>query len=516
MRLLNFSINSQGESLTISLEEHTETELPPYAILSHRWGLAGEEVTFDDFVNGTAKLKPSFRKVEGCCRQALDDGLAHVWIDTCCIDKRSSAELSEAIDSMYRYYKKAEVCYAYLQDVTDSKENPEAHGSAFRHSEWFQRGWTLQELIAPGTVIFFSENWTQLGSKKGLAKTLQQITGIRFKCLTSPAKTKNCNISTRMSWASARKTSRIEDRAYSLMGIFDVHMPILYGEGEKAFMKLQMEIVKISVDHSIFAWELPAYTRWRTLCGVFATGPEQFSRGSQIRLDIDRYSKDIPTSYEFTNMGLHIWLPVITVGRTVFARLNCSYLDSPHPGRPGELAEPEVFEEPEEPSWKPFCFHLLPDLGISMEYLRLNPNTANILLDNPPDWESQESSARELFIRTCSHFRMSGDRLDQEFWPNPVVEIDPRGLEEITLVDGNPAWLSSESTNDLSFLGRTSFYHLSRFGAQFHTRVDGKKFALSIQSDLKAISCSMFVSWLPDDGSLPYYSENPSTKMDTD
>lgn len=111
---------------------------------------------------------------------------------------------------------------------------------------------------------------------------------------------------------------------------------------------------------------------------------------------------------------------------------------------------------------------------------------------------------------------MSGDRLDQEFWPNPVVEIDPRSLEEFTLVGGNPALLSSESTNGLSFPGRTSFYHLSRFGAQFHTRVDGKNFALSIQSDLKAISCSIFVSWLPDDGTLTYYSDNPSTKMDTD
>ncbi|KIK22877.1 hypothetical protein PISMIDRAFT_101532, partial [Pisolithus microcarpus 441] len=235
-----------------------------YAILSHRWGT---EVGYEEMV-GLMKMeerkrdevrqRSGYQKITESCKQAMKDGYEWLWVDTCCIDKRSSSELSEAINSMYRWYRNAQVCYAYLNDVDKPFFPIEKNDSKFDKSngwpEWFVRGWTLQELIAPKQVEFFNEHWMPIGDKWPLAPVLEEITGIPREVLTSGLAAKRLSVAQIMSWAADRKTTRVEDRAYSLMGLFGVNMPMLYGEGKKAFQRLQLEIIRVSGDQSILAW----------------------------------------------------------------------------------------------------------------------------------------------------------------------------------------------------------------------------------------------------------------------
>jgi len=244
MRLLN--------ATTLKLHSFQEDEAPMYAILSHTWH--DDEVLFEDLRDITrASKQAGFEKIRLCCKQALKEGLQFVWVDTCCIDKNSSAELSEAINSMFRWYRKAKACYAYLQDVSELQwlEN----GNVEVHSRWFKRAWTLQELLAPPRLVFYSSNWTYLGKKNGQMKgAVSRATGIEEDYLTGTP-LEMASISKRMSWAAHREATRAEDVAYSLFGLFDVQMPLLYGEGlRKAFMRLQEEIMKSSSDHTLFAW----------------------------------------------------------------------------------------------------------------------------------------------------------------------------------------------------------------------------------------------------------------------
>ena len=285
-----------------------------YAILSHVWAKPPEppEQTFQDIQDLRRKrtvfrrnpLKRVSPKIRECCKLVSRHGFKWVWIDTCCIDKSSSAELSEAINSMYRYYSLAEVCYAYLPDVQltsargwkadddahapsdrpwedaedfevlqgkpifevipeaddwDSRSNPgmsdsERFQARFRNSKWHTRGWTLQELLAPQVVIFVSREWEVLGTKAELAPLLEQVTKIPRSVLMLEENVMDVSIAKRMSWAARRETTRVEDEAYCLMGIFGVNMPTLYGEGKKAFQRLQEEILKQSPDTSLFAW----------------------------------------------------------------------------------------------------------------------------------------------------------------------------------------------------------------------------------------------------------------------
>ncbi|EEU42748.1 uncharacterized protein NECHADRAFT_47276, partial [Fusarium vanettenii 77-13-4] len=252
MYLLHCRRDKSSDNLSISLESCTGS-IPKYAILSHRWAAnPQDEVTFEDMTMRieAAREKSGFKKIIGCCAQALRDGLHWVWIDTCCIDKRNSAELSEAINSMYSWYEKSEICYAYLEDVYGLAEDEEE----FRKSSWFTRGWTLQELIAPAEVEFFTNNWVKVGTKSGLASTLEKITRVAKSALVNGVHAYKASVAEKMSWGAHRKTTRAEDQAYSLMGIFGVNMPTLYGEGHRAFARLQHEIMRISHDHSIFAW----------------------------------------------------------------------------------------------------------------------------------------------------------------------------------------------------------------------------------------------------------------------
>ncbi|TGJ85998.1 hypothetical protein E0Z10_g2760 [Xylaria hypoxylon] len=242
MRL--FMIQDDGK---LTLTKDLTSSIPPYAILSHTWGTEDEEVTFRDIVEGTGDHKDGYRKIQFCAKQAASHGLQYFWVDSCCIDKSNSTELSQAINSMFRWYHNAVICYVYLSDVSTGGYQSNAEflwESTFRKSRWFTRGWTLQELIAPSSVEFFSVEGQRLGDKGSLERQLHEITGI------APAALRGSPLSDfsrreRMLWAEGRTTKFKEDMAYSLLGIFEVHLPLIYGEGIKhAFRRLEEEIDK--------------------------------------------------------------------------------------------------------------------------------------------------------------------------------------------------------------------------------------------------------------------------------
>ncbi|XTI84961.1 HET-domain-containing protein [Cenococcum geophilum] len=234
MRLLR--LEDTGE---FSLVEIVGESIPPYAVLSHTWGAVYEEVTFKDIVDGTGKSKAGYTKIRFCGKQAAHDGLKFFWVDTCCIDKSSSAELSEAINSMFRWYHDAAECYVYLSDVSIS--GFASNDQSFQKSRWFSRGWTLQELLAPKSVKFFSMKGERLGDKHSLVQAIHEITGIPTQALQGHPLSQ-LSFDERMSWAQRRETKREEDAAYSLLGIFDIHMPLIYGEGrKKALVRLRKE-----------------------------------------------------------------------------------------------------------------------------------------------------------------------------------------------------------------------------------------------------------------------------------
>lgn len=299
MKLLNAS--------TKRLEEFFDDDIPPYAILSHTWGK--QEVQFKDIEE--ERYTGDSTKIEGCCHQAIVDGLGYVWIDTCCIDKSSSAELSEAINSMFAWYEGAQVCYAYLADVPEGDLGARDPDSAFRKSRWFTRGWTLQELLAPRRVVFYDVSWTSIGTKDSMVDEgsihdlLSKITGIPICCFLDSHYIRQASIAIKMSWAARRRTTRVEDMAYSLLGLFGVNMPLLYGEKEKAFIRLQEAILRTSVDQSILAWGFnkPPSTRR----GFLARSPSEFEYCTQvIPYTPDTHDGAAISHYSITNLGLHI------------------------------------------------------------------------------------------------------------------------------------------------------------------------------------------------------------------
>ncbi|PIL35286.1 hypothetical protein GSI_02011 [Ganoderma sinense ZZ0214-1] len=259
----------EGERVKRQFVWVNNPEQERYAILSHVWSRDPDapEQTYHDILKIQDEvrvaraadptipvdevLRRASPKIRNACRYALSDGLSLIWIDAPCIDKTSSAELSEAINSMYEWYRLSTVCYAFLHDVT---EDPYTKPSSFRHSAWHTRGWTLQELIAPAIVVFLSSDWRMLGGKHRLADVLEDATGIDRGILTHSRPLSTVCVARRMFWASKRCTTRKEDEAYCLMGIFGVHIPIIYGEGPKAFIRLQEEILKHIPDQSIFIW----------------------------------------------------------------------------------------------------------------------------------------------------------------------------------------------------------------------------------------------------------------------
>ncbi|KAK0648804.1 heterokaryon incompatibility protein-domain-containing protein, partial [Cercophora newfieldiana] len=292
---------------TLALSEFFGDSIPKYAILSHTWG--AEEVTFQDWDDlGKASRKKGFAKIEGACAKARSHGLSWVWVDTNCIDKTSSAELTEAINSMFQWYARSEVCYAYLSDVRSA----DAPSGGIRESRWFKRGWTLQELLAPERMTFYAADWSTLGSRNGsLLSIISDTTGIGKKYLLRHGRVtpQDAPVARKMSWLAGRTTTRVEDIAYCMLGLFDINMPLLYGEGIKAFTRLQHEIIKVSNDHTIFCWswnkDVPE--NWTS---ILAHSPSQFlGCGRVVEISGHRPSDEI-SIYSMTNAGLSIQLPV--------------------------------------------------------------------------------------------------------------------------------------------------------------------------------------------------------------
>ena len=233
----------------------------------------------------------------------LGGQVRHFWVDTCCIDKTSSAELSEAINSMFRWYRDAVCCFVLLEDVESSRKHEDGVAGDFEASRWFTRGWTLQELLAPRTVHFFDRMWECIGSRQSLVQRISRRTNIAEEIVLS-GEWPLATVAQRFSWMAGRVTTRPEDLAYCLLGIFDVNMPMLYGEGERAFIRLQEEIIKQSDDQSIFAWD--ASNAVSGLEGVLARHPAQFRGGADVECLPDRSGP-----YALTNKGLQITLPII-------------------------------------------------------------------------------------------------------------------------------------------------------------------------------------------------------------
>ena len=350
----------------LEFQEFYDMQIPKYAILSHRW--IGNEVSYAEFHDRKARKRPEFSKVlnfcslakrheiewVGDCRSSLPHApspwitclvlrIMHheslnslhsslrmttltecheqVWIDTCCIDKKSSAELTEAINSMYQWYERAKICYAYLADVRmveDEHENWEKSRAEFHRSAWFTRGWTLQELLAPAQVLFYDRNWAVIGAKLGgyinpkapadgtrkLNEDISSVTEIKEDDLREP---QYACVARKFSWLSRRETTRVEDMAYCMLGLCNVNMPLLYGEGEKAFLRLQMEIIKSSDDESIFAWFNDSTFGYGP--PILASHPRYFARSGSITLpDIGlRLPGKMP--FSMTNKGLQYQVP---------------------------------------------------------------------------------------------------------------------------------------------------------------------------------------------------------------
>ncbi|KAI6123443.1 heterokaryon incompatibility protein-domain-containing protein [Pisolithus croceorrhizus] len=295
--VLDRDVNIQKADFDCVVLKELDDKGTRYAILSHRWGteVGYEEMTGLMKMEGRNKSevtqRDGYQKIIKSCEQAARDGYKWLWIDTCCIDKRSSSELSEAINSMYQWYRNAQVCYAYLHDVDESTFPTHRNNGKFGRSngwpEWFVRGWTLQELIAPKEVVFFNKNWLPIGNKRRLAPTLQDITGVPFQVLRDGLAAKRLSVAQIMSWAAHRETTRIEDQTYSLLGLFGVNMPMLYGEGRKAFRRLQLEIIRESNDHSIFAWN-PRVPRPGS---VLAVSPSDFQDCKDIeKVELDEFA----------------------------------------------------------------------------------------------------------------------------------------------------------------------------------------------------------------------------------
>ncbi|KAF2683616.1 HET-domain-containing protein [Lentithecium fluviatile CBS 122367] len=288
-------------------------KITKYAVLSHTW--ADNEVVYSDLVSSLQNVhqRPEFAKIKFTAQQALADGFDYIWIDTTCIDKSSSADLSESINSMFKIYKNAQVCYIYLTDVmepppegwTDDGADDNDWTKAFVNARWFTRGWTLQELIAPRNCVFYTSDWRRIGTKRGMCHTLARHTGISSPILLG-ADFSRTLVAERMNWASKRTTTREEDLAYCLLGLFDINLPLLYGEGERAFLRLQHEIIKKTNDRSIFLWSAleESHTTFRSL---FARSPAEFASFSDYTL-FTNYGR-----FEVTQKGLEIDLHLVQV-----------------------------------------------------------------------------------------------------------------------------------------------------------------------------------------------------------
>ena len=428
---------------TLELSAFLENATPAYAILSHTW--ENEEVSFQDMQGPNEKKKAGYAKIQKCCEQAARDGYEYVWIDTCCIDKSSSAELSEAINSMYVWYKNAETCYAYLADLDISKDSlgrlSEAPES-FKKSRWFTRGWTLQELIAPAKLEFFDKYWSPFGTKADRHSVLSEITGIDELTLNGRRELRDVSIAKKMSWASKRVTTRVEDIAYCLIGIFGINLPLLYGEGERAFTRLQEEIMRSSDDQSLFAWGLTDQeykvlhasdekilcvsdykkrleAQPSTLSGFLARSPTAFEKSANV---VPYRNWDVSQPYSMTNQGLRLELPIIQHDgfKEYTAILACHFQDN-YLGPLGIYISPVA--SPNADQWARDMWYTNPVLVVPQHALRARLKTIyirqEVLLPTNSDFDRRD----HFLIRTYPR------SVEEDWWNSPykLHEVFPTG-----------------------------------------------------------------------------------------
>ncbi|KAK4223149.1 heterokaryon incompatibility protein-domain-containing protein [Podospora fimiseda] len=493
---------------TLELVEF-QGRVPPYVILSHTWG--PEEVSFQDLSllpKSALKKKAGYGKIEGCCTRAVQDGYEYCWVDTCCIDKTSSAELSEAINSMYRWYQEAHICYAYMADVTldlpqpcdtasmttwsstsgRSTPNPKTINSSqhlkipirsipsllrdydhlprtFENSRWFTRGWTLQELIAPPLVEFYSHDWQEIGTKYSLRHVISKVTGIDLRVLEG-ADPSTCHVAERMSWAANRQTTRVEDAAYCLLGIFKVHMPLIYGEGQRAFYRLQKEIMKTTEDYTMLAWGLSKFLsnkhHWKGLANSIhdeprrplADSPNDFEEHNRSSTSGWKYSRLYPdpshvvaaqSNYSMddtppliTSRGLRVTLllrPSKTRPGDVHAYINCKTCRPGHKPTSDKPLSPVCLVIRRQSSSSP----LQPGSSIpsSVYTGSSDPNAAFVFLD----------SIKELSQFTRQTIYLSTATLDDEATSNSRIHSLSRNLY---ILDRPPPLRAGESLGSLS------------------------------------------------------------------
>ena len=445
------------------LEEHFEPKIPPYAMLSHTWGQ--EEVTFQDMQSLGWRLKrlAGWAKIRESCRLAKEHMLHYIWIDTCCINKTSSAELSEAINSMYKWYRLAKICFVHMADV--HAVDPES--DEFNHSRWFQRGWTLQELIAPMSVQFYTADWQRIGTKLDLRSVTSKITGIAVRVLEG-ASLKYICAAEKMSWASRRETTRREDAAYALMGLFDINMPLLYGEGlTRAFTRLQEEILRRTQDHTLFVWE----GSW-SLGGLLATAPRDF-RSCNGTLPI-RNDNAVPL--ELTHCGMRMELPTCTFMGKCYVALDCQRLRVAEDGTRAYARCWLQLSRIESLSGKMYyerAKYIFQDISDSVDeclqtvmYVRTSNTDFTTI---PADLVKPEFLVRTKLKESGFHFvsahpsiawdHIGGD--DPEFWISPlsVTRADTSKQGSMSVTMKNKAFVHGPVGHDDVVLGSLFFRH---------------------------------------------------------
>lgn len=399
----------------LQLRWFSENFIPKFSILSHTWGAEEEELTFKDLRKGRGKDKKGYLKLQKCAEKSLERDIQYCWVDTCCIDKASSAELSEAINSMFNWYKLAAVCFAYLADIHEDIEVIELLGKnrlprTIEKSRWFTRGWTLQELIAPKDVIFYDSKWEQIGTKlQDNTGVLVECTGIDPEVLSGIRPLHDVPVGERLSWASKRRTTRTEDAAYCLLGIFDVNMPLLYGEGPKAFLRLQEEIMKRSTDLSLLAWErvasatIPDHVPAESTAELDSLGeglststsrylaesPAEFSHLFKRTLLVEWRPQDDQFSAKSRGIAVHLGLLCITPGYLLGVlgyTCDSCYLAVLLRSSAGTLADPEPMKRvANQPLWK------IPRQSLDLDQLR----TLTVVL---VDKSGQDSRSREFGV----------------------------------------------------------------------------------------------------------------------
>jgi hypothetical protein len=285
MRLLHTS--------SLTLHAYFDKSVPAYGILSHTWA-ENEEVSYQEMSNlsPSVKAKTGYKKIINCAHTIKELGYDYVWIDTCCIDKSSSAELSESINSMYKFYKNSKVCLAYMADVRRDTSLDERSAKdviipveflknfGLEKYPTFKRVDGLQELIAPTNVVFYDSDWQVIAKIQEIVKAVGRLTEIPEPVLLfGISESFSYCVAEKMRWASKRSTTRREDMAYCLLGLFDINMPLLYGEGDRAFERLQEEILKRSDDLSLFLWQDDEDSEY-VHRGLLARSPAEFSKFS--------------------------------------------------------------------------------------------------------------------------------------------------------------------------------------------------------------------------------------------